>query len=250
MEDFGYSKEQEENYTSRLIRKAFLIGATLFSIACFVYITISAYFFFSNDTANIATIKGPTEPIKIIETNEMTPKEDAMQIDSSIYEDIFGTRKKTETKVIKTIEPALPPKIEEPKISEKNITKIGEKLQTQTKEEEKIIVYDSNKPNDSKVLLNNKNNVARKNQAHSIKVQIAALTSEKAANQYFKTLQNQYSSLFDGLDSYVQEVDLGKRGKFYRVQVGDFFDQVKAEQFCARYIAKTHKSKADCIVVE
>jgi hypothetical protein len=45
-------------------------------------------------------------------------------------------------------------------------------------------------------------------------------------------------------------VSLGKRGIFYRLQIGEFFNQIEAEEFCGKYVAQTKKSRADCIVVE
>ena len=242
MEDFGYSKQKEENYTSSLIRRAFLIGATLFSIACFIYITISAYYFFSQDANNIETIHAQSTPIKIVENSEITPSDEAIQIDNSIYEDIFGTRKQSTPIIIKAVQPAIAPKEEIEKFVEKDLKK--------TTEPQKIIVYTDTKPQAEQVSLNEKPQKPTRKSQRTVKVQIAALTSKKSANEYFKTLQNQYPSLFDELESFVQEVDLGKRGIFYRVQIGNFFDQLKAEKFCKAYITKTHKSKADCIVVE
>lgn len=270
MEDFGYSKEKEEGRTSQVARKAFLIGATLFSIACFIYITISAYYFFSQDAGNIQTIHAQADPIKIVESNEPTG-ETSMQIDNSIYEDIFGTRKKEKTvKVVENAQPALPPKKEE--LVEKELSKPAQTIinkdntqfvtssSNQAKkppQSGKIIVYSDGDIKNTKNLLDDKiteKTVEKKDkikdQKRHIKVQIAALTSKKSAEEYFSKLQKQTPNLFDNLKSYVEEVDLGKRGIFYRVQVGNFFDQVKAESFCRKYISQAHKSKADCIVVE
>ena len=45
-------------------------------------------------------------------------------------------------------------------------------------------------------------------------------------------------------------MNLGKKGIFFRLQIGNFSDQVEAEGFCKKYILQMQKAKADCIVVE
>lgn len=279
MEDFGYSKHKEESASSGLVKRAFLIGATLFSVACFLYVTINAYYFFSQDggNANIETIKAEADPIKVVESDHADAG-DAMKIDNSIYEDIFGNRKRSKEKEIKIMEsssPALPPKAH-PEIAEKKSITNNRKFLTSTQDQSsanknkagQIIVYsDAPQEKDNNVLLERPK--AEKTAAKAIpsepaavvakpaatgkkyiRVQIAALTSKKAADEYSDRLQNLYPGLFSGLKSFIEQVDLGKRGIFYRLQVGNFYDQVRAEEFCNRYVGQTQKSKADCIVVE
>ncbi len=270
MEDFGYSKEREENYASSLVKRAFLVGASLFSLACFGYITVSAYYFFSQNGGEIKTIEAPADPIKIVE-NEASGEQSSMKIDSSIYEDIFGTRKRTkDIKLRETVEPALPPKQEiiEKKPEEKNIAKASDEKpashsqSTQTplvSTPKKIIVYSQDEIKGNDNLLPNSNKVEKKPEVavqkptsnkKYIRVQIAALTSKQGAHQYLEKLKQQHSSLFSGLEDYIQEIDLGKRGIFYRVQIGNFYDQVRAENFCKKYTTQAQKSRADCIIVE
>ena len=76
------------------------------------------------------------------------------------------------------------------------------------------------------------------------------MTSVKSAEDYWVKLNEAYSRLLSSLDPYIEEVDLGKRGTFYRLQVGTFYNQIEAEEFCNKYVAKTHKTRADCIIVE
>ena len=91
MEDFGYLKEEKSKF-SELLKRFFLIGATLFSIACFIYVTISAYNFVYNDqNNNVETIKSPEGEIKV--TEEALVNVDAeKEKTNSIYDDIFGSR--------------------------------------------------------------------------------------------------------------------------------------------------------------
>jgi len=289
MEDFGYSKQKEESAANSAIKRAFLIGATLFSIACFFYVTINAYYFFSqNNNANIETIKAEADPIKIVEVDHNN-EEDAMKIDSSIYEDIFGNHKNIKEKEVRIREsdsPAIPPKTESFKTEKTNITtknddkKISREpfvsstqkpiAEQEVKKQGQIIVYSDSleKTNDKAIIENSKNEKRTKtapaadphelvgaiikptNTKKPIRVQIAALTSRESANDYWSRLQKLHPSLFSGLKSFVEQVDLGKRGMFYRLQIGNFFDQIKAEEFCNKYVNQSQKSRADCIVVE
>ncbi len=253
MEDFGYSKEQDENYLAKLFKRAFMLGATLFSIFCFIYITHSAVNYFSQNRGEVKIIEASVDPIKIIETAEIQ-NQNSLQIDSSIYEDIFGNKKKNheEITVKKLVLPELPPK---ENIKTGNIqTKIES---TKDNSNQKIIIYQEQEiQNQPKVLLSqeNKTKTASKNidkkGKNYIRVQLAAMTSKQAAYKYFQDVKNKNSELFYGLEDFIQEVDLGKRGIFYRVQVGNFYDQIRAESFCKKYITQTSKNKADCIIVE
>lgn len=217
MEDFGYSKEQQEQNFGILVKRSALFGAALFSIVCFIYITMSAYRYFANNGAAVELIEPAADPIKIVVEGEVEQKNSAIKIDGSIYEDIFGTRKKKERKIkVKKVEKApLPPKP----------VKI-------VKKKKLPVVY------------------VQDEIPKGIKVQLAALSSKENAYRYFSQLKRKYPKLFSGHKDYIQKVDLGKRGVFYRVQVGNFYDQIRAEDFCAKYVAKALKERADCIVVE
>ena len=83
-----------------------------------------------------------------------------------------------------------------------------------------------------------------------IRVQIAAMSSKELAEDQWKRLLRTHPNLFVNLRSAIQKVDLGKRGIFYRLQIGEFFNQIEAENFCQKYIAQVQKTRADCIVVE
>lgn len=274
MEDFGYSKHDKNSSGASLLKRVFLIGATMFSLACFGYVTVNAYYYVYNDkNNNIEIIKAPADPLKIVEVE--TKSEDELKIDSSIYEDIFGNkkRKEREIKIRENAETALPPKIKDvEEIVKKPVAAAQSEENSKQKNSAKsnqIIVYSDKKPEvDNKNFLNQKPARALQNEAPQtaaetvvakhvaakgkkmVRVQIAALTSKQAADDYWRNLQKKNSGLFSSLKSFVEEVDLGKRGTFYRLQIGNFYDQIRAEEFCNKYIAATKKNRADCIVVE
>ncbi len=281
MEDFGYKKDEDENNFSTTAKKIFLVGATLFSIACFIYITISAYYFVYQDKeSNIEVIRSPENPIKVLE--DSPEKKESMQIDRSIYEDIFGNKSHLKKEISdvhlrQIVQPALPPKsleIDRKLIKESDKKFLQESLREKTPKEEnskakiqpekiaeqKIIIFSDSQKKDSSsqdLLTKNSGNKtaeepkpSEKTKKRTIRVQVAALNSKESAKDAWKNLNQANSDLFSQLKPFIQEIDLGKRGIFYRLQVGNFYNQIEAEEFCNRYVSQTQKSRADCIVVE
>ncbi len=262
MDDFGYKKDESQSKFTEITKRSFLIGATLFSIACFIYITINAYYFVYQDGENgdIEVIKAEEGPIKVIE--EKVEEENKSQIDRTIYEDIFGSkthRKETSNPKIYTAPaPALPPKnIEPDRRLIKETGSIGE-----VKKEQKIIVFsDSAKKEESNKDLLTKTDgreraeslaktTPKKSGTRTIRVQLAAMSSKKAANESWDKSSKLYPKLFSGLKPFIEEANLGKRGMFYRLQIGNFFNQIEAEEFCNKYVTQVKKSRGDCIIVE
>ncbi len=230
MEDFGYKSEDQENYTKNLTKRALFLSFIFFSVFCFIYIAVNAYNYFQNNK-EIRTIEPKVVKIKTY-PKELNGLQDESQIkiDNSIYEDIFGTKKKKKKKIKikKIIEPAIPPK---------KITT------TPGKNKKKTVIK-------KKAVYKKPTNKTTRSGRKMSRVQLAAMTTKDSAMRFLKITKSRYSKIFSGLDGYIQEVDLGKRGVFFRVQVGDFYDQVRAESFCKKYIAATQKSKSDCIVID
>lgn len=259
MEDFGYQKDSQ----SRLFeigKKAFLVGATLFSIACFIYITINAYYFVYQDPdANIEVISAAAGPIKVLAEDSPEKKDGpTMQINRSIYEDIFGNKKASEkTKVRQVLKPAIPPEIE---VQEPSNAAPDKRLIKTTGSNQRIVVYSDAKDSqkntpdlltktEGKRTIQPVNN-SRKSSKRSVRVQVAAMSSKEAAQAGWDRLSRIYPKLLSGLEPEIEEVNLGKRGLFYRLQIGSFYNQLEAEEFCGRYVAQAQKSRADCIIVE
>ncbi len=97
---------------------------------------------------------------------------------------------------------------------------------------------------------NQKEDNQKKDRARIVRVQIAAMSSKSVAEANWQKLKTEHGKIFSKLKPFIEEINLGKKGSFYRLQVGNFFNQVEAEEFCIKYINATHKNKADCIVVE
>jgi len=279
MEDFGYVKNENKKDLSALTKKIALSCATLFSISCFIYITINAYYYvYEDQNKDVETIKSPEGPIKVIEEDEVAIQGDDSKINDSIYEDIFGTKKeslaKTASKIRISPEPAVPPKQLAADIGESvpdlNVNEVEQETapqKAQRKPAQPIVVY-SDKPKENvgtkdlltkgkvemketapKKLLDQKLDTPKIDKRRFVRVQVAALTSKKSADEYWRKIGSALS-LKSGLKPYNEEVNLGKKGVFFRLQIGNFSDQVEAEDFCKQYTLKMHKSKADCIVVE
>ena len=65
-------------------------------------------------------------------------------------------------------------------------------------------------------------------------VQVSAERSEAKALVSIKTLQSRYPDILDGRSPLIRRVELGKKGVFYRAQVGPFDTVEQAKQLCAR----------------
>lgn len=254
MEDFGYKKIDDKTEMPGAAKRFLLGFATLFSIAVFIYITISAYYFVYQDkNSDIETIHSPEGPIKVTEAEEDT----GIKVDHDIYEDIFGSKKGSlanrNVKVRDRVEPALP---------KKEVVKKEENKKEVITNDEKVAIYSAEKKETQKEVLNkvgletekrdNTAQAVKKKSAEKrmLRVQIAAMSSREAAIDQWEKLNSNYRSIFSDLKPYVEKVDLGKRGVFHRLQIGNFPDQISAEKFCSRYLSQTGKSSADCIIVE
>jgi hypothetical protein len=267
MEDFGYKKTNEPEKKPLLMKKIFLVSATLLSLSAFIYITINAYYFINKNDAKkeIETIKGPESAIKIYEGGEYDDKENKI-VDHSIYDDIFGNRKdilKEEIKINKSQEPAYPSSIAKDSNNQKiikeniddseNLVKKIDELSNQ-KIEKPIIekpVLDATKSNKNVAVVEEPVKIAPKPRKRSaIRVQISAMSSRENCEEHWNKLSKLYPEVFSRTKYFIEEVDLGRRGIFFRLQIGEFFNQIDAEEFCSRFVAKAQKTRSDCIVVE
>ena len=65
-------------------------------------------------------------------------------------------------------------------------------------------------------------------------VQVSAERSEAKALVSIKTLQSRYPDILDGRSPLIRRVELGKKGIFYRAQIGPFDTVGQAKQLCAK----------------
>lgn len=84
----------------------------------------------------------------------------------------------------------------------------------------------------------------------TIRVQVSAMSSEDLAEDNWQKISDENPSLFRGLKPFIVKADLGKRGVFYRLQIGEFYNQVAAEEFCTKFVSKANKTRSDCIIVD
>lgn len=277
MEDFGYKRNEQIHTGTNLYKKIFLISAILLSLSIFIYISLNAYKLIYQNQKEIETIKSPSQPIKTYEESDYNEKDETRVVNRSIYEDIFGNKNSNiiqeEIKINQNIEPALPPKnLREnkkslnDKIDDEDSEDPSVKDQDQiTEVEENINENVDNKKNEMKKkelqkiqqISNNKiveapkpNTVKTIRKRGSIRVQISAMSSTENCKDYYRKLSQKFPTIFNKTKYYIEEADLGKRGIFYRLQIGDFFNQVDAEEFCENFIAQSQKSRSECIIVE
>lgn len=77
-------------------------------------------------------------------------------------------------------------------------------------------------------------------------IQIGSNTDEAASRAQWEKMQSAAQSLFANVGNRIQRADLGKRGVYYRVQVGPFASPGAAGQFCARLKAR----QIDCFLAQ
>jgi hypothetical protein len=77
-------------------------------------------------------------------------------------------------------------------------------------------------------------------------VQLAALRARSGARPAWARLQRAHPMLLGDKELAIQEVDLGERGIFYRVQAGFFPDRAGASALCQALKAR----QQDCLVVK
>jgi len=77
-------------------------------------------------------------------------------------------------------------------------------------------------------------------------VQLAALKSQDGARPAWGRLQKAHPALLSERELAIQEIDLGERGIFYRVQAGYFPDRASALELCTALKARGQ----DCLVVK
>jgi len=65
-------------------------------------------------------------------------------------------------------------------------------------------------------------------------VQVSAERSDAKAQVSFKTLQSRFPDVLGGHSPLIRRVELGKKGIFYRAQIGPFDTVETAKQLCAR----------------
>lgn len=86
---------------------------------------------------------------------------------------------------------------------------------------------------------------SRFSNAGAFQIQLAALRSEAAARNAWASVTGEHAALFTGARLDIQRADLGARGVFYRLRVGQFDSREAAKTFCSDYKAVG----GDCIVV-
>ncbi len=271
-EDFGYLKDEEQHRVAIIAKKALLLGSVLFSISCFVYITVNAYYFaYQDKDSNIRVIKSPAEPIKIVVEGEGVGIKD---IDKTIYDNIVGNRSLARENFnnVKVIEQAATPLVKKRnpdlvredlnnnynKSSQKNNSAIIVDNNQPIKARDEMMVYNTNQKDSVSNRKDGVNDASLKSPTHNVKqnlrglsrVQVAALSSKKSAVEYWSKLSRDYPALISHLNYFISEVNLGKKGTFHRLQIGNFRNQVDAEEFCRKFISQSGKTRADCIIVE
>jgi len=81
--------------------------------------------------------------------------------------------------------------------------------------------------------------------ADRYRVQIAALRSEAEAIDYWQRASQKRPSLMVGISHYIEWADVGARGIYHRLQLGNFSERAAAVAFCQQLQA----TELSCYVV-
>jgi hypothetical protein len=226
-EDFYYSKKITINAIKKITKKALLVIAIFISIYLFFYVTINAYHFAYNKNDQIKIIKSPDKLIKTLVTDNNRKK--VKNLDKLIYQNIIGNSKEKIEKYHKK--------------TSKNTPKI---IKTPIYKKKPIKINLSKPENKIKSI----NVIESKTLRGTTRVQIAAMSSIKYAENYWQNILEKNPDLLQNHKKYISKIDLKNRGVFYRLQIGDFKSQNLAEKFCRKFILHNDKNESDCIILD
>jgi len=237
-EDFGYLKDKKQSNTLFIVKKSLKISAILTSIAGFAYISITAYNFvnYGPKKPEIQRIKSPDHPIKTYPESQGNIKKN---LDQEIYDSLVSNKGKDEKRVTIKSAPEIP-KMKKLIKNQKDQIIANKQLNLQD-DQEKLMSQFRNK-----ALVEN---IIKGNQRPESKVQIAALKSKQDAVNYWQEIKKKYPKLVKNRQYFIEKVDLGTKGTFYRLHIGFFEKKLDATLFCKEYIILTSKTKADCLVI-
>ena len=227
-EDFYYSRDNAARFIKVVARKAINFTLITISVASFLYVTVNAYDFDEQQKEkSIKIIKSPEGIIKVRGRKDVKRVD---HLDKMIYKNIVGNGKEDiigkDVKIIKNIN--------YPSYSDiKRVKKVS--AVSRIKKQVKIVDLGSDK--DSL-------------EYGSTRVQVAAMGSKDSAERYWRYISNRNSDLVENYNRYITKIDLGQRGIFYRLQIGNFKTQDKAENFCQEFILKNNKDESDCIILD
>ena len=92
----------------------------------------------------------------------------------------------------------------------------------------------ANEPLENSPIVSPERNTAVPTNDGGYVVQVSAERSDAKAQASFKTLQSRYPHVLGGRSPLIRRVELGKKGIFYRAQIGPFDTVEQAKQLCAR----------------
>lgn len=229
-------------------QKNILITATIIVTVLFCFILIKSYRIssISNNLDKLPIIKSKVDTVKI-----KSPIEKPYIAENSFYknfkkvkEDTINIDKSSISNI--NIDDHLNNKLNS--VIYENVTNNNKNLNNTSANIElnkttKVVITNKKENNDNI----NTNNIDKNNNFY--KVQLIALKNKQQADNFVKKIKKQFNNLLKNLEVFLFEVDLGDKGIFYRVQVGNFNTKNDAMKFCRNYLMITLKNPTNCIVV-
>jgi len=224
-DEFDYSLDKGQDKSSQLkLKKLALIISVIFVFFLFFYIVINAYKFVMYTPAieDISLIKAETNEIKVLSDSREKMKVDNLDIQA--YDALDKKDNKLEVKGATKNPSSKKDLLDRLGVQDSQIKDNKAFIQSAKKEEKKKVAYK--------------------------RAQIAALQTKESAIRYWGEQQSKYNSFLSDKVYFIEEADLGVKGVFYRLQVGDFDTIDEVREFCNQYTKITNSNKVSCIVVE
>jgi len=198
--------------TNKNNKKGYIAIAVLFSFIGFFYVVLQSYDFISNNDPTKIDIIEPR--VANIKTYKEQPESEQ---NNSIYENILNKR--------------------------------NENIKDYQANKAEVAPYEVQNPANLPKQIKEPAIKPAQQEQKKIRVQIAAMSSEESAKDYWQKLNKSHNSLLKKYQYFIEKADLGTKGIFFRLQIGDFTSKEVAESFCQQFVLQSKKTKADCIIL-
>jgi hypothetical protein len=233
-DEFDYSLDKKhDKSTKRKLKKLSLILSVILVFFLFFYIVSNAYKFITKKPSleDITLVKAKTNQIKIL--SESKEKMKVNNIEMDVYSVLDKKEEEIKIKGAKNTKTSDKDLIEKLDLPRRNLRPSIKTTKKENGTEDKL----------------NTNPKTQEIKTSYIRAQISALNSKEKAIKYWNERKNKFNDLFEDKKYFIEEADLGVKGKFYRLQVGNFNKVEDVRNFCDKYIKLTSNNKVDCIVI-
>lgn len=234
-------------------RKNFLIILSLVVVVVFIFIIFKSY--------KIAKTRNKIDELPIIESNveliKIKQETRELETETNSFYDNFKNNERDNT-IINVVREEDDDEIK-PLDDSVNLENKINKIVNNSAE---YITKDNQVENIKEVIVNEKNEEEKKsledndikkniNDGNFYKAQLIALKNKQQAEIFVEKTRKRCGDILKGLELFITEINLDKKGIFYRVQVGKFNTKEEANNFCENYKRLSmSRDLISCIVVK